>query len=150
MLDRDRTVKKQTTWIDTLGNGQAVREALGEAIPELRGLELAQLVLDPAGDLALTVNLGSFPDAVPSRWKEKGFDRLQLRIRFAIGELAIRRNDAVGSGWRVSVELEDKRLHVISEDGSFELTASFIHARLDFYPYRAKEYEFPPTWYRQF
>ena len=144
---RSRIVKKQAIWSDYLSNGQAVREAFGESIPELRGLKLVQLVLDPAGDIALTLDLGSLPDAVPSRWKDRGFDTLQLRMRFATSALTIRQNDAVGPG-RVSVELEDNRLHMITEDGAFEVTASFIDARIDFHPYRAIKHEFPPTWYR--
>jgi len=139
-------MKKQAIWSDYLRNGQAVRGAFGESIPELRGLELVQLVLNPVGDIALTLDLGRLPDVVPSRWKDSGFDTLQLRMRFAIGALAIRRNDVQGA-WKVSVELEDNRLHVISDDGAFELTASFIDARIDFHPYRAIKHEFPPTWY---
>jgi hypothetical protein len=133
-------------WVDYLSNGRAVREAFGESIPELRGLELVQLVLDPAGDIALTLGLGRLPDNVPGRWKDKGFDKLQLRMRFAIGAFAIRRDDALGA-WKVSIELEGNRLHVISEDGLLELTAGFLDARLDFHPYRAAMHEFPPTWY---
>jgi hypothetical protein len=105
-----------------------------------------QLVLDPAGDIALTLDVGRLPDVAPGRWKDQGFDKLQFRMRFSIGALAIRRNDISGP-WKVSVELEDKRLHVISDDGAFELTASFIDARIDFHPYRAIRHEFPPTWY---
>jgi hypothetical protein len=133
-------------WSDNLRNAQAVHEALGESISELRGLELVQLVLDPAGDIALTLDLGRLPDVVPSRWKDQGFDKLQFRMRFSIGALAIRRNDVLGP-WKVSVELEDNRLHVMSDDKEFELTASFLEARLDFHPYRANKHEFPPTWY---
>lgn len=142
-------MNKPATWIDHLQNGQALREAFGESIAELPGLELQQLVFDPAGDLALTLGVDSLPDVVPVRWKDKGFDRLQFRMRFATGALAIRRNDVLGTP-KVYIELGDNRLHMTSEDGSFELTASFLDARLDFHPYRAKDYEFPPTWYTQF
>ena len=121
---------QQAVWNDYVSNGHAVREAFGEAIPELRGLELMQLVLDPAGDLAFTLDLGDLPSTIPRRWQENGFNRLQFRIRFAIGALSIRRNDDVGA-WKVSVALQDKWLHVVSEDQAFELTASFVSAKLD-------------------
>jgi hypothetical protein len=135
-------------WVDHLSNGQAVRSVFGENIPELRGLELGQLILDSAGGLALALDLGGLPEPVPTRWTEKEFDRLQLRMRFAVDELAIRRNDAPAQ--KVSVELEDGGLRVVSEDGLFELTAGVIAAWIEFIPYRGSEYEFPPTWYSQY
>jgi hypothetical protein len=141
-------LKEQTMWIDYLSNSQAVRGVFGENIPELRRLELEQIILDPSGGVDVALNLGSLPDKIPARWMEKGFDSLQFRMRFTVRELAIRRNGARVTQ-KVSVELEDGRLHVVSEDGLFELTASVISARIEFFPYRRDEYEFPPTWYRQ-
>jgi hypothetical protein len=139
-------MQKQATWIDRWS--KALQGTFGENAPALRGLQLEQLVLDPAGGIALALTLASLPDTVPGRWKDGGFDRLQLRMIFATRALAIRRTDPVGPA-RVSVELEDNKLHVKSDDGSFELTASFLDARLDFHPYRAKDYEFPPVWYHR-
>jgi hypothetical protein len=141
-------VKNPTEWIEFLGNSEAVRGAFGDRVPELRELTLVQLVLDPAGDLALALNYGNLPEGAPGRWKEKGCDRLQLRLRFAIGDVAIRR-DEHPRAQKVSILLEDKRLHVISADQSFELTAGFLDARIEFFPYRAKDYEFPPVWFGQ-
>src|SRR5262245_45771492 len=34
-------------------------------------------------------------------------------------------------------------------DSPFDLTASFVDGILDFYPYRASEFEFPPKWHHQ-
>jgi hypothetical protein len=139
-------MKEQTLWIDCLSNGQAVRSVFGQSVPQLRGLELVQLVVHAAGDLAITLNMNSLPDVVPTRWKEKGCDRLQLKLRFAIGALVVRRDDVLG-GQKVSVDLAEGQLHVVSDDGAFELTSVFFDARIYFFPYESNRYEFPPTWY---
>ena len=135
-------------WAKHLRNGEAACAAFGKDTPDLRELQLVQVVVGPAGDLALTLDTRQLPITVPARWKERGYDRLQFRMRFAIRDLAIRRQDAIGAE-KVSVELENGRIRVVADNGSFELTASFDDAVLQFHPYRDEEGEPLPAWYHQ-
>jgi hypothetical protein len=57
-------------WIDYFSNGQAARSAFGTDIPQLCGVRLEQVLVDPAGLLALALNLERLPDTVPARWIE--------------------------------------------------------------------------------
>ncbi len=136
-------------WFEHLRNKQAVHAVFGSNVPTLEGLELEQIVLDEPGMLAVGLNLELVPDNVPARWKEKGCDHVQLRFQFVVDDVVVRRKPrpTTAGGWRVSVELDKNRLRIASTDGSFEVTSDFHEARLEFYPYRRSDYEFPPRWY---
>lgn len=141
-------------WYEHIQNKKAVLSAFESAIPTLEGLRLGQIVLHEVGGLDVALNLDQMPEIIPARWKEKGCDRLQLRFRFSVDDLLIRRRPDLEApdGWRVSVELDKDWLRIASKDGSFELTAVPFHARLEFYPYQESEFEFelPPRWYGTF
>jgi hypothetical protein len=132
-------------WIDHLSNGQAARGVFGNDIPELRGLCLAQVVVDMAGGIALALNLEQLPDTVPARWRDRGCDAVQFRMWFATYDLIIR--GAAPHHEKVSIEVEERRLRMVSEDERFELNAKYIDGRVEFFPYRQADYEFHPEWY---
>jgi hypothetical protein len=132
-------------WSEHIHNKQAVQSVFGSNVPALEGLELMQLVLDGVGGLDVALNLEQLPDTVPARWKEQGCDCVQLRFRFVVDELVLHRQPKDG-GRRVSVELDKSRLRIASADGFWDITAAIYHARLEFYPYRSGDYEFPPRW----
>jgi Immunity protein 50 len=136
-------------WFEHIRNGQAVSSVFGGEIPTLEGLVLEQVIVNAPGELAIALNLECLPSSIPTRWREKGYDRLQFRMRyFGIDDLTIRQQPGTTSS-KVSVGLEKGRLRMASIDGSFEVISNFADALLEFYPYRSKEFEFPPRWYHQ-
>jgi hypothetical protein len=135
-------------WSEHIHNKQAIQGVFGSNVPALEGLDLVPIVLDGAGGLDVALNLEQLPDTVPARWKQQGCDRVQLRFRFAVDELVLHQRPKEGNR-RVSVELDKSRLRIASTDGFWEINADFFYARLEFYPYRSDDYEFPPRWFSQ-
>jgi hypothetical protein len=132
-------------WSEHVENKQAVQGVFGSDVPALQGLELMQVVLDGIGGLDVALNLEQLPDTVPARWKERGCDRVQLIFRFLVDGFVLHRRPGDGDR-RVSVELDKNRLRIASTDGFWDVTADVYHARVEFYPYRSDDYEFPPSW----
>jgi Immunity protein 50 len=81
-----------TDWTQLLVDPRAVRAIFGETCPSLDGVELHEVVLDRDGPtVSLRFDLRDFPTDPPTKWREAGFNRVQVSLQ-AIGvrELDIR------------------------------------------------------------
>jgi hypothetical protein len=136
-------------WIDHFRNGQSARGAFGDAIPDLKHLDLLQLVFNPPIELALSLNCHVMPNSIPHRWKERGYDRLQFRMNFGLEGDLVMQGKCPAATQKTEIQLETGILRVISADGNFRITANYHEGILYFYPYKDSEFEFPPIWFHQ-
>jgi hypothetical protein len=136
-------------WIANLRNENAISGLFGAAVPDLRDLVFEQLVLNAPGEVALAFAFGKLPDVVPTRWRQKGYDSLQVRLRLiGVDELCFKLpTETLRS--KLALEFSVKELKIQFQDSATQLSIRFYEAIMDFYPFRAADFEFSPRWYCQ-
>jgi Immunity protein 50 len=127
-------------WAQHIHNVKAVYGTFGDNVPELKGLSFGQLLVNPVGAVALSLNLEKLPEGSPLRWPREGYDRLQFRVRFIlITDLTIqKRNQAAGCESRFELEIRKDFARLSGSNSTFEFTCKFEQAYVEFYPFRSK------------
>jgi hypothetical protein len=69
-------------WYNLVQNPRAIT-ALYTTVPELDSVHILEVGLNGRGWIDIKIDLPSFPDNVPQRWKWQGYNRVLLSLRFS-------------------------------------------------------------------
>lgn len=71
-------------WYELAMNPRAISELYTD-VPSLQKVHLQEVLFDENGPrVAFLIDLATFPDKVPSRWKRQKYTQVQLRLDFWI------------------------------------------------------------------
>jgi hypothetical protein len=128
-------------WVKYLHNPKAVTGVFGESVPDLEELHFGQLLLNEGGQVSLSLDFVQLPENIPPRWREKGYDRVQLRLRFfGCNSLSVREAEhVIDPTVKFKLDLQTERAELLSHDSAFEMTVIFRQVDADFHPYRSKD-----------
>jgi hypothetical protein len=133
------------SWIEYLNNDVALKNIVDGNVPQLASLLLAQLVIDQAGAVYVSLNFRSLPLSSPSRWSTRGCNCVQLRLSFVdIVQLSIagvyEGNLDVDASFR-----PDRHFSMPNPEFKVELVYGSVTTGL--YPFDSRIFEEPRDWY---
>ena len=119
-----------TDWTDLLDDPRTVRAIFGEA-PPLDQVELLSIELDSwrrFATLHIELPESAFPVFPPHKWREAGFNRVQVSLRcWSVRRLEIRglQHDPIVD-LRIEREGELRRVRAATNEMSLDITADFL------------------------
>ena len=126
-------------WPDHLDNPQAIYSAFPNRVPELKGLHAGRLLIHFPDGVFLGLEIWPLPDGCPSRWRERGKDRLEYRFMFyGTSDLSI-----VGTtqnlGASVTLELDKGAARLFSQARAFSTAFKFRGGRIYLHAFSARQ-----------
>ena len=74
-------------WLVAVNNPEGIFAIYGKDVPSLIGVELHEISLSRnAASVALRFDTLSYPESPPQKWKDAGFDRVQLTLEFGVAQ----------------------------------------------------------------
>lgn len=121
-------------WTDILLDPRTIRAIFGDQSPSLLGVELHRIDVTRDGPMVgLTFNVRDFPLDPPPKWREAGFNCVQIRLRgIGVQELHV---DGITTNPTVDVVLTRVgtlvRVQATGEGVSIDLTAGWVDVASD-------------------
>ncbi|MBA8824346.1 hypothetical protein FHX42_001693 [Saccharopolyspora lacisalsi] len=129
------------SWMGLVDNSEEVEKRYGEHVPSLAGIDLAEATVHYDGpDATLRFDLPELPDYLPSKWKQQGFNTVQLTIVFTgIFEFSIQgwEGDVIADLWlteaksqiRAMVRSSTVNLDMVAGSARLSSLSAYIDSR---------------------